>query len=173
MSRISRLIEWRNALRDSDISANAKLVGFILSTHMDAMGGSCFPAVKTIAHEASRCDRAVRNALRELEDAQLLLTEQGGGRRSSRYHALVPSYAECVAASSATHEMQVCPATDSTTPAPLAAEGVPEDVHKSSVRLSPSRSLQEISPISPSLLKDLGPPTKTQLKCHEDDDIDF
>ena len=90
------LIEWRTALRSSDLSWKAKLVGFVLSTHMDAQGGSCFPAIPTIAREASISERSVQTGLRELERAGVVVTERRGGRRlgggyaSNTYRARLP-----------------------------------------------------------------------------------
>jgi hypothetical protein len=90
------LIEWRTALRNSDLTWKAKLVGFVLSTHMDSDGGSCFPAVPTVGREASMSERSVQAGLRELERAGLVVTGQRGGRHhgggyaSNTYRARLP-----------------------------------------------------------------------------------
>ncbi|MGH3036100.1 MAG: helix-turn-helix domain-containing protein [Gaiellaceae bacterium] len=74
-----------------------KLVAHMLSTHMNAEGGSCRPSIPTLAREASLSVRAVRAALRELEEAGFVGTVTGGGRASgggyasNSYRATLPS----------------------------------------------------------------------------------
>jgi len=46
-----------------ELGANAKLVAFVLSTHMDVNGTSCFPSLTTLQHETSLSRRAVCHAL--------------------------------------------------------------------------------------------------------------
>ena len=41
----SFLMRWRSALMASEHRAVVKLVGFVLSTHMNGDGGSCWPSV--------------------------------------------------------------------------------------------------------------------------------
>ncbi|MCK9898011.1 helix-turn-helix domain-containing protein [Frankia sp. AgB32] len=56
-----------------------------------------FPAVSTIAAGSECSVRAARRALRALEDAGIIVTEVGGGRKSSRYRIVRPAQAAPVA----------------------------------------------------------------------------
>lgn len=85
------LIKWRDALAASDLPPSARLVGFVLSIHMDAEGGSCFPSTRLLADETGLARNTVMGAVDELEDNGLLEVERGGGHRASRYQAVLPN----------------------------------------------------------------------------------
>lgn len=106
--RISPLFTWRSAIADRDLpktievgtsrisGSSVKHVAMTLSLYMSERGDSAFPAVATLAHDASLSERTVRNALRVLEVHGFLETTRGGGRRADRtgipnvYRAVIP-----------------------------------------------------------------------------------
>jgi hypothetical protein len=137
----SFVVRWRTTLRDSGLRSTAKLVGLVLSTHMNAEGESCWPSVRRVAEEASLSERAVRGGLRELEHAGFLGTARGGGRRtggeyaSNSYRALLPNPASdsgnpAPPAGLSPAARSTNPAARSVSPAPAAGEDVHEDVHE-------------------------------------------
>lgn len=82
-------VVWREALAESRLDRTAKLVGLVISLHMNA-NGSGFPGRQRIASWCSLSDRAVDGAVRRLEAAGFLWVERSKGRKSNRYHALLP-----------------------------------------------------------------------------------
>jgi predicted ArsR family transcriptional regulator len=125
--RRSALIEWRTMILASDLGSSARLVAFVLSTHMDRNGGSCFPSITTIQREAKLGRSTVCRALDELERSKLLERARGGRGRPTRYRA-----------TSATAGLAVVPQRDSTS-ATAGHEDVHEDVHKPSRRANARR----------------------------------
>jgi DNA-binding MarR family transcriptional regulator len=91
MTQLSPLFTWRSAVASSDLPMAVKCVAFALSLHMNERGGSCFPAVKTLAKEASCGTRTVQRSVRALVRDGWLAMEAGGGNRSNIYHALTPA----------------------------------------------------------------------------------
>ena len=86
---------WRDTLRDSVLDATAKLVGFVLSTYMDARGFA-FPSKETLARGSSLGvgKRSVDGAVDRLEEAGFLNLERSLGRHSIRYQATLPPTAQ-------------------------------------------------------------------------------
>jgi hypothetical protein len=85
---------WREALvRDSDLDSTARLVGFVISTHMQPDGSGAFPSTATIATEAGlgSSARTVIKAVRDLEQAGFLHVTRSKGRHSHRYLAVLPT----------------------------------------------------------------------------------
>jgi hypothetical protein len=88
-------IIWRQTLCESDsIDRTAKLVGLVISLHMDP-DGFCFPGRQRIAWLCSLSDRAVDGAVRRLEAAGFLRLERskGGNSKPNHYFALMPETA--------------------------------------------------------------------------------
>src|ERR1700694_2761904 len=88
---LSPLFTWRSAIAESDLGSTTKLVAFALSLHMNERGGSCFPSIQTLARETSLGVSTVREHIGKLESADWLLRKIGGGRKSNRYTASVPT----------------------------------------------------------------------------------
>lgn len=85
------VIQWRTFVVESAVGKSARLVAFVLSTHMDTNGGSCYPSIARIEREAGLARSTVCVALNELEAARLILREPGGPpNRSTRYTACSP-----------------------------------------------------------------------------------
>lgn len=89
-----RPIDWRNAIRDSDLDRTAKLVCFVISTYMNGKG-EAYPAKETIASGAGlgKGKRSVDQAVNRIEAAGYLGVERFKGRRSFRYLATTPNVA--------------------------------------------------------------------------------
>jgi DNA-binding transcriptional regulator GbsR (MarR family) len=85
------LIAWRDELVASEVGSSARLVGFILSVHMNGRGGSCFPGIRLLCKETRLSRQTVIAAVRELEAAGLITVKRGAGTRSSEYQAVRPS----------------------------------------------------------------------------------
>jgi hypothetical protein len=83
---------WRNAVRDSELDRTAKIVGFVLSTYMDANGDNAFPRRQTIAAGADiKWLPTVDAAIQRLELAELLEVSRSKGRKPNRYTAILPT----------------------------------------------------------------------------------
>jgi DNA-binding MarR family transcriptional regulator len=108
------------------LSANARLVALVLSTHMDRNGGSCFPSITTLAREADLSRRAVQYALDQIEQAGLVTRVKGGRGKATRYRATSAGRA-LVQGSQLVHDVHP-------TSARGAHEDVQESVHTSSTR---------------------------------------
>ncbi|WP_261565463.1 helix-turn-helix domain-containing protein [Frankia gtarii] len=70
----------------------AVLVALVAFVDADSWSGA-FPAVPTLATRAECSVRTARRALRALEAAGVIVTDLGGGRRSSRYRLVRPAAA--------------------------------------------------------------------------------
>lgn len=91
MTSLSPLFTWRSAICDSDLTPQARLVGLVLSLHMSERGDSCYPSLLTIAREAGCARSTAQKALDELGAKGWIMKQSGGGNRSSRYTATVPT----------------------------------------------------------------------------------
>lgn len=87
---LSPLFTWRSAIAHSELGPTRKLVAFVLSLHMNELGGSCFPSIDTLARKTGLSDRGVQKAIRALEESGWLVCETGGGRKANRYTAAIP-----------------------------------------------------------------------------------
>jgi hypothetical protein len=90
MNRRSFLADWRDAVRDSELKPNPKLVAFALSTYMNR-DGACWPAKDTLAAATSLSKRAVDSAIGKLVLFGFLLVTRSRGRTSNRYQAAIPT----------------------------------------------------------------------------------
>jgi len=130
---------WRNALRDAELDATAKLAGFALATFMNA-DGICWPGKPRLAGACSRSKRAVDGAIDRLERAGFLTIERTAGgnpkAQTNRYQATLPAVQ--IVQGSGVQEMQgskrsavqirtLSRATDDTSPATVAPEVVKDD----------------------------------------------
>lgn len=95
----SFLFQWRKAIVESGLflGPTARLVAFVLSLHMDADGGSCYPSLDTLAWETGLHRRTVIRQLAELELEGWIRVEHGGSPRGgrkepNRYAAAIPSW---------------------------------------------------------------------------------
>ncbi|WP_161849095.1 helix-turn-helix domain-containing protein [Frankia sp. ACN1ag] len=70
-------------------ACRAVLVALVVFVDRDSWSGA-WPAVATLAERAEVSIRTARRALRALEAAGVIVTEVGGGRRSSRYRLVRP-----------------------------------------------------------------------------------
>lgn len=91
--RLSPLFTWRSAIAESDLSMAEKCVAYTLSLHMNERGGSCFPSLDTLHRESGASLATVKRALGTLEEKGFLARERSpGGKTSTRYTALIPSW---------------------------------------------------------------------------------
>jgi hypothetical protein len=74
----SPVVQWRGLVVGSDVGKSARLVAFVLPTHMDRNGGSCFPSLTTISRESGLARSTVCIALTELASAKLVERVPGG-----------------------------------------------------------------------------------------------
>jgi hypothetical protein len=81
---------WRDAVRDSDLDATAKLVAYTLSTFMNG-AGTCWPSKGLLAVRCGRSVRTVDRAIERLEAAGFLVVGRTRGRTSNRYEAVLPN----------------------------------------------------------------------------------
>lgn len=120
---LSPVLDWRGAIAASDLSMAQKGVAHALANYMNSRGGSAFPALMTLAGDASCAKSTVVESLRVLEERGFLTKTVGGGRgRRSSYQALIPR--ETVARqdpSSAASERAEMPGDASS--GPLTADG--------------------------------------------------
>jgi hypothetical protein len=121
-ARKSLVAVWRDALRDSVLDATAKLVGFVLSTYMDARGFA-FPSKATLARGSSLGEgrRAVDQAVDRLEADGFLEIERSVGRHAFRYQATLPPTA---------HEVRRSEWATSQKEASNVARGAPSTSHQ-------------------------------------------
>jgi len=81
--------QWQVAIGESDLPATTRLVAWALSTWMNSEG-FCWPQQSEIARRAGVTDRAVRQALRGLREADFLGWKTGKGPgHSNHYQALM------------------------------------------------------------------------------------
>ncbi len=90
MTRRSPTINWREAVRDSDLDTTAKAVAFTLSTYMNGKA-EAFPSKVTLAEGASVSKRAADGAIDRLEQSGFLHVARTKGRASNRYSACTPT----------------------------------------------------------------------------------
>jgi hypothetical protein len=87
---VSRQLDWRIAVCESDVDPTARLVALVLDTFMDKRGFA-WPSKEAIAQRAGLSVRAVDGAIERLEAAGLLLVVHSRGRTSNRYQAARPN----------------------------------------------------------------------------------
>lgn len=85
------LFEWRQAVTDSNLSPMARLVAFVLSMHMNADGGSCWPSTATVGREAGLSEPSARKHLARLVELGWLSRRDRPGRTST-FQASYPSH---------------------------------------------------------------------------------
>jgi hypothetical protein len=89
---------WRNAILATKLQATTKHVLLVISTHMNDMGGGCYPSVKTIAELASLSERSVCTHIDIASEAGWLAVEKHGfnglGWARHEYKALWPEGTE-------------------------------------------------------------------------------
>src|SRR4029077_6240481 len=73
------------------ITGPKKAVLVALAEHADDHG-ICWPSLSRLALYSGVCDRAVRNAIRELEVSGLIRTQRSLGRTASRYQLVYAEY---------------------------------------------------------------------------------
>lgn len=92
---LAPLFDWRSAIADSDLPPTQRHVALTLSLHMNARGGSAFPAVATLARETGLSKRAVQYALKGLHDGGWLENRRGQGTNGTNlYLAALPAHAQ-------------------------------------------------------------------------------
>lgn len=86
------IFDWRRALlQESDLTPTERLVALVLGSHMDGMGGSCFPSYDTLCKETGLSRGKMRDWLESIERKGWIEIESGGGRGNpNRYFANVP-----------------------------------------------------------------------------------
>ncbi|MFN0154676.1 MAG: helix-turn-helix domain-containing protein [Gaiella sp.] len=88
------LMDWRDAVRESNLPSTARLVAYTLSTYMRG-DGACFPSKETIADGCGLASRRpVDRAIDQLEAAGFLSVSRSRGRSSNRYQALLTAHEE-------------------------------------------------------------------------------
>lgn len=86
--------DWERVLRDADISASAKLAGFVAATYADADGTKIRPGEARIAAAMRKGPQTARRAVAELVAAGLLeQVSRGGGPNglASVYRLVAPA----------------------------------------------------------------------------------
>lgn len=95
---MSRAWTWRNAILSTNLQATTKHVLMVISTHMNDMGGGCYPSVKTISQLASLSERSVCTHIEIAAQAGWLAIEKHGfngqGWARHEYKALWPEGTE-------------------------------------------------------------------------------
>lgn len=95
---MTRAWTWRNAILSTNLQATTKHVLMVISTHMNDMGGGCYPSVKTIAELASLSERSVCTHVEIAAKAGWLAVEKHGfngqGWARHEYKALWPEGTE-------------------------------------------------------------------------------
>lgn len=91
-SQLSPLFSWRGqiAAPDSGLQSTTRHVALTLSLHMNERGGSCFPAIETLAGETGLTYDTVRRHLRILRESGWLATEErrrGEGRGTTVFYS--------------------------------------------------------------------------------------
>jgi hypothetical protein len=93
VSSLPRRLRFRLAVREDErLSANAKLLLFVLDTYANDEG-ECRPSVETLCLDMGRDERTLRRARDEAVDlGYLVITKRGGGRRiRNEYRLQLPS----------------------------------------------------------------------------------
>lgn len=75
---------YRLALRENELDAKSKLLGYVLETFMNVgdWERGCRPSNEALVRGSGLSERSVRTGLRLLEQAELIATEQREGRAS-------------------------------------------------------------------------------------------
>lgn len=68
----SRRLQWKLAVRDSDLSSTDRLVAYTLALRMNPHGGSCFPSLELLARETGLHRSTVHASIQRLEQAHFL-----------------------------------------------------------------------------------------------------
>jgi hypothetical protein len=94
--RCGDVVAWRRTVLASDLRSAAKVVLLCLLEHMDwhgeDAGGSCWPAIDTIAERAGMSRSAAIRALGNADEGGYIERVRGGGRHVvTRYHATLPA----------------------------------------------------------------------------------
>jgi hypothetical protein len=90
--RLSPLFTWRSAIVKSDLPSTQRHVALTLSLHMNEIGESCYPSLKTLANETDFHKETVKDAVDGLEGAGFLVVDRRGpGRgKTNIYSAAIP-----------------------------------------------------------------------------------
>src|SRR5689334_5315561 len=89
--RKTQLMRWRDAIRDSDASWKAKLVGYTLATYANGRG-QAWPSQETLAAKSGISRRAAQYALTELEATGFVTyAKRSTGRGSHIYQIVIPA----------------------------------------------------------------------------------
>lgn len=87
---MSRRLDWRIAIRDSDLHPAAKHVALTLDTYMNRHG-IAWPSRASLAAGTGRSISTVQRALVALEQAGFIAVAHSRGRRSNLYSATIPN----------------------------------------------------------------------------------
>ncbi len=97
MSRPSRQLrhDWQREIRRYRLGRTVKVVAWAVSLYAHPDGSNIYPGEAQLARDCDLTEKAVRNALHELERVGLLVLEEKGslqGRRAvaNRYHLALP-----------------------------------------------------------------------------------
>lgn len=94
---LSPLFTWRSALtcEASPLNSSQRLVGLVLSLHMNEVGASCFPGHDRLAHETGLHRVTVTRAVRDLERRGFLritARDRADGQFTTHdYEAVIPA----------------------------------------------------------------------------------
>jgi helix-turn-helix protein len=80
----SRVAAWRDAVRDSELTAAQKHVALTLSTYMNG-DAAAYPSVETLAQGCSYSDRTVQIAIQGLRAAGYLAFDDNKGGKAKTY----------------------------------------------------------------------------------------
>lgn len=83
---MSSRLDWRVAVRDSDLSPTAKHVALTLDTYMNSRG-LAWPTRATLAEGVGLSVKTVERALRELSQSGFIVVHRGRGRTPNLYRA--------------------------------------------------------------------------------------
>jgi hypothetical protein len=155
------------------ITGPKKAVLVALAEHADDHG-ICWPSLSRLALYSGVCDRAVRNAIRELEASGLIRTERSLGRTASRYQLVYAEYGAGINGHNAEYSSGITPQSTRNVvpinPAPHAANPESHSVNPAPHApepLEPSLTLKE-----PSAVRE--PPRKTRAaSAPSKDDPEF
>lgn len=123
---------WRQAVLDTDLEANTKLVLLVLSTFMNDHGTGCYPSMDTIAAKSGLSKRSVITHIQNAVEAGFIVVKQHGfkGRewRTNDYRIAFPK------------------AERGATAAPASAEEKPRAGVKRGATLSPRQPENAVQP---------------------------
>ena len=81
--------DWERSLRSSDLPPGVKHIGLTLATYVDRRG-EAWPAISSLASDASYSERHTSRLLAELARAGWVSTIEHGGHRANTYRLVVP-----------------------------------------------------------------------------------